>query len=72
MQFRYSRSQLDKLADYCANLSRIFFATFVLPIISGIEQFNIYIMAIGIMLGVLLLVTSLRIAQEYDREFASA
>lgn len=51
--------QLDRLSEFTANLSLVFFASMVTPLFSGVDKMNLFIIVLGLVLSSGSLVVSL-------------
>lgn len=57
------RNQLDRLSEYCSNLSLVFLASVISPIFSGTERTEIFNTIIGLILMILSLIASIFLAR---------
>lgn len=52
-------TQLKQLADFTSNLSLVFFASVLTPMFSDVDRINIINVALGVVLGLLSILSSL-------------
>jgi hypothetical protein len=60
---KLKESQLDRLSEFLANLSLVFFASMVIPLLISLEKFNIMTVVSGSVLTSITLIISLIILE---------